>query len=560
MDVIIILAIIFGVILFAFIQGYLIEKRELLKFREMLFSLKGKVPDKQYKTERFLRIKAFYEKHPEEFQIDDITWNDLNMDEIFKRLNYCLSSTGEEVLYYLLRTPNFSEEELHHFDDISEYYASNDEERVNYQMLMKELGTTGKYSLYDYMEYLTGLEVRSNKKELFRILLFPIALLSFWANLTLGILVVLAWIFWQIFDYYKKKGEIEPYTISLAYIMRLLIVSNKVKNVLPDVCEPEKKKIEESTSSLKTVGFGSFWLFSSGSSKTSGNPLDVIFDYFRMIFHFDLIVFNRMLREITKNIQKIDCLVYEMGYLESAISNALFRESLTEGYCKPTFENKGIQIADGYHPLIKEPVKNSINAQKGVLLTGSNASGKSTFLKTLAINALLAQTLFTVTAQKYTGEFFCLFTSMSLRDDLENKESYYIVEIKAIKRILDYHKKNTVSVLCFVDEVLRGTNTVERIAASTQILKGMNGEGIQCFAATHDIELTHLLENIYDNYHFEEEIKDGDVLFNYKLQSGRATTRNAIQLLKIIGYDSEIIAEAQRLAENFLNEGIWNAT
>lgn len=560
MDVIIILAIIFGIILFAFIQGYLVEKREMIKFREMLFSLKGKVPDKQYKTERFLRIKAFYEKHSEEFQIDDITWNDLNMDEIFKRTNYCLSSTGEEVLYYLLRSPNFSEEELHHFDDITEYYSSNDEERVKYQLLMKELGTTGKYSLYDYMEYLTGLEVRSNKKELLRILFFPVTLLSFWVNLTLGILLVLAWIIWQTFDYYKKKGEIEPYTISLAYIMRLLIVSNKVKNVLPDVCEPEKKKIEESTSSLKTVGFGSFWLFSSGSSKTSGNPLDVIFDYFRMIFHFDLIVFNRMLREITKNIQQIDNLVFQMGYLESAISNALFRESLEDGYCKPAFENKGIEITEGYHPLIKEPVKNSIYAHKGVLLTGSNASGKSTFLKTMAINALLAQTTFTVTAQKYTGEFSCLFTSMSLRDDLENKESYYIVEIKAIKRILDYYKKNAVSVLCFVDEVLRGTNTVERIAASTQILKGMNGEGIQCFAATHDIELTHLLENIYDNYHFEEEIKDGDVLFNYQLKSGRATTRNAIQLLKIMGYDSEIIAEAQRQADNFLNEGIWNAT
>ena len=261
MDVLILLAVFLGLILFVFIQGYLNEKKELKKFREKLYSLKGKIPDKEYKIERFLRISAFFEKHPEEFQIDDITWNDLNMDEVFKRSNYCLSSTGEEVLYYLYRTPNFSEEELIHFDDITEYYGTNDEERVQYQLLMKELGTTGKYSLYDYMGYLTGLEIHSNKKELIRILFLPLAIVSFWINLTAGILLILAWIIWQIFDYYKKKGEIEPYTVSLAYVMRLLNVANKVKDILPDACEHEKEKIIESPAS--GIGRGVFVLQSS---------------------------------------------------------------------------------------------------------------------------------------------------------------------------------------------------------------------------------------------------------------------------------------------------------
>ena len=83
-------------------------------------------------------------------------------------------------------------------------------------------------------------------------------------------------------------------------------------------------------------------------------------------------------------------------------------------------------------------------------------------------------------------------------------------------------------VLCFVDEVLRGTNTVERIAASTQILKSLCHPGVLCFAATHDIELTELLQKDFDNYHFEEDIRDGDIFFNYRIKEGRATTRNAI--------------------------------
>ena len=146
---------------------------------------------------------------------------------------------------------------------------------------------------------------------------------------------------------------------------------------------------------------------------------------------------------------------------------------------------------------------------------------------------------------------------MTLRDDLAGGESYYIVEIKSLKRILNTVKEDGNPVLCFVDEVLRGTNTVERIAASTQILKSLSKSSVLCFAATHDIELTHLLEKCYNNYHFEEEIMDKDVVFHYRLLKGKATTRNAIKLLGVMGYDENIIQEAETLAEKFLEEGSW---
>ena len=150
---------------------------------------------------------------------------------------------------------------------------------------------------------------------------------------------------------------------------------------------------------------------------------------------------------------------------------------------------------------------------------------------------------------------------MALRDDLAGGDSYYIVEIKSLKRILNRLEEEGNPVLCFVDEVLRGTNTVERIAASTQILKSLSKASVLCFAATHDIELTHLLKKYYNNYHFEEEIVDNDVVFHYQLMRGRAVTRNAIKLLGVMGYDEEIIKEAEGLAEGFLEKGSWeNAT
>ena len=195
--------------------------------------------------------------------------------------------------------------------------------------------------------------------------------------------------------------------------------------------------------------------------------------------------------------------------------------------------------------------------QRGVLLTGSNASGKSTFLKTAAVNAILAQTIHTCTADRYCAPLFRIYSSMSLRDDMESGESYYMVEIRALKRILDAAGKTETPVLCFVDEVLRGTNTVERIAASSQILASLGARNIFCFAATHDIELTELLRDRFDNYHFEEEVRDGDVAFPYRLLPGKAVTRNAIRLLELMGYDQRIIRLADEQARHFLETGEW---
>ena len=207
--------------------------------------------------------------------------------------------------------------------------------------------------------------------------------------------------------------------------------------------------------------------------------------------------------------------------------------------------------------MIKEPVANSISTDRHVLLTGSNASGKSTFLRTVAINAVLSQTIYTSVSKSYQAPFFRIYSSMSLKDDLSSSNSYYIVEIKSLKRILDAVEKPGEPVLCFVDEVLRGTNTVERIAASSEILKSLKGKNVVCFAATHDIELTAILKNCYDNYHFQEEVTEDDVKFNFRLFKGPATTRNAIKLLSIIGYDSGIIKEAEKQAGYFIENGIW---
>ena len=302
----------------------------------------------------------------------------------------------------------------------------------------------------------------------------------------------------------------------------------------------------------------SFFFVTGGSGDAGGGLEKLFIDYLNFTFRIDLLQFSTLIEELSKNMDAFEEMTENLGILESAIAIASFRIQFPE-YCRPVLDNTRKAFLHGenlYHPMIEEPVKNSISTDRGVLLTGSNASGKSTFLKTVAVNAVLAQTVYTCMADVYEGNYYQIYTSMALRDDLMSQESYYIVEIKSLKRILD-HIEDEVPLLCFVDEVLRGTNTVERIAASSQILKSMARRNVMCFAATHDIELTSILEKDYNNYHFQEEVKDDDILFNYQLYEGRATSRNAIKLLSIIGYAPDIIQKAEHSAGKFIETGEW---
>lgn len=548
-------------VLFIIAKGVWDYRMEEKRFVRRLYTDYGKAPKREYKLERFVRLDSYFQKHTGDGQIDDITWNDLGMDDIFKRMNYTLSSTGEEYLYYILRRPQFSEQEMEHREEIIRYFAEQPDQRVKVQMLMRRLGGTGNYSLYDYLDFLDVLGERTNKKHLLLNFMFLPLLVASFFSLPTGLIGISILTIYNIVTYFKEKNEIDPYITSFAYVMRLLDTCDSLTKLTLPVCAQELETIRAYKLKFGRMKRGSFWILSGARMNASGNPLDVLMDYLRMTFHIDLIQFNKMLAELKLHIEDVDVLVGQVGYIESMIAIGAFRASLQEDWCLPRFtEGEELVIKEGYHPMLTQPVKNSIVTRRGVLLTGSNASGKSTFLKTVALNALLAQTIHTCPAQEYQAPFFTIYSSMSLRDDLESGESYYMVEIKALKRILDASKTSQARVLCFVDEVLRGTNTVERIAASSQILKSLADDRLLSFAATHDIELTELLKDDYDNYHFEEDVRDGDVFFNYKLLTGKATTRNAIRLLEIMGYDEGIIQKATRQAQRFVETGSWELT
>lgn len=547
--VVFLVAIIFGV-------GVIQEKRELKRYIRYLAGKYGKKQEMdEYPSGRFEKIPMFYEHNKPEHFVDDITWNDLNMDEIFKSMNFTESSVGEEYLYYMLRNMDCDLKRLDKQEKIITYFMENEDARLYMQMLYHTIGKTGKYSIFDYLDYIDQVKTGSNVKQVLMICLIVASVVVCFFHSGIGIVLLVSLLIANILSYFKEKKEIEPYLYSLAYVQKLLDVAKKFCGIKLDILKEGQTELKANLKMFRDFSANSMWIH-MGSGNMTGSPLDIILDYLRMITHIDLIIFNHLFKKLQGRKKEVTALVKVLGEIEACIAIGWYRNTLPY-YVTPDFTGENLEIKEACHPLIEDAVPNSIKADGGVLITGSNASGKSTFLKTIAINAILAQGIHTVYAKKYKAEVLDVFSSMALRDSVVQGDSYFMVEIKSIKRILDKVKTSERKMICFVDEVLRGTNTVERIAASTHILMCLEKAKTICFAATHDIELARLLKESFDNYHFEEVIEGEDVEFSYLLCEGKATSRNAIQLLRVLGYEDSLVKNAENMAARFLETGKW---
>lgn len=548
---------------FTLVAAVLIIRAEYKRRKLMLRKVRrmyGRVPEREYEAGDLERISRYFEKKKgEEFYIDDITWNDLDMDRVFMLVNQTVSSPGEDVLYDMMRRPLFSQEKIDERDALIDFFARESEKREKLQVLLSLVGKTRLGSLSDTILAVNHAPRMHPGKHLFMaILLLAVLLVGVPLSPLYGFFAFLVLAVGNMTAYYASKDYkmLELYLDSFASLLKMLGTADKMNTVDWPEIHRQMEKIRDGKKAFR--GLRRKAIFLTGKNDGTGDFRQAVLDYVRMVFHVDILAYNSIVREITNKTDKIMQMIDNMGELDAAIAIASYREMLPLS-CKPEFTEEkeaALEVEDLYHPLIPEPVANSITARGGILVTGSNASGKSTFLKNIAINSILAQSLVTCTASAYRAPFLKVMTSMALRDDLSGGESYFIVEIKSLKRILDESRKKE-PLLCIIDEVLRGTNTIERIAASSRILKELAVPQVLPFAATHDIELSYILNGIYENYHFEEEVLEKEVVFNYLLKPGRATTRNAIRLLEMLGYDAQLVLEAGNAAADFERTGVW---
>lgn len=195
------------------------------------------------------------------------------------------------------------------------------------------------------------------------------------------------------------------------------------------------------------------------------------------------------------------------------------------------------------HPLLGQAcVTNSIEFNDSmpiVLVTGSNMSGKSTFLRTIGVNLVLAYCGAPVFAKEFECSKMTLATCMRVSDDLQQNISSFYGEILRIKMIIEKVKSGN-KVFFILDEIFKGTNSIDRHFAAKAVIHNLNKYHASGMVSTHDLELEVIEDESKHqvmNYHFEEAYEEGKITFDYKLKSGVSQTRNAIYLIKAAGID-----------------------
>jgi hypothetical protein len=278
------------------------------------------------------------------------------------------------------------------------------------------------------------------------------------------------------------------------------------------------------------------------------NPLT--FFLFNALFPYDFYVaynFSKLRESISIKLKGWLEVWYKLEALTALANFGYINDSykfpeIIEDDATPVFEGKDLG-----HPLIIPGMRvtNSFMIDKegkGIIITGSNMSGKSTFLKTIGLNCALAYAGSPAAVSNLKLRRFRLFTCINIIDSVTDGISYFYAEVKRLKKLKDeIERESDMPVLYLIDEIFRGTNNRERLVGSRSYLKSLAGTNSCGLISTHDLELVNLEEEIeeIENYHFREEVEGGKLSFDYKIKRGPCPTTNALKIMELEGLKVE---------------------
>ena len=529
------------------------------KIKEKLLCTFGNFKDDSFDFEL---IEQYFKKknNSEEFQVlSDKTCNDLDFQELFMFIDRTTSKVGQQILYNKLRTiPLNSNKVLEHEKLISEL-TENSDFRVNIQGLLSKLNNKETF-------YITSLFQDEHLKPpkwffIIRILSFCslLSLIMLFFYPLIIIILITAFItnigihLWNKRNLYQYIGSI-PQLLKLNNVARELFKNKLLKEINPN--------LQESIDIIDKVR-NRMSFFNLGA-RLEGDLTSIfwgILELFKIFFLIEPLLLFRVLKQLDTKRKEVEDLFIFVGLTDSLISIASLRKGLNK-FCIPEVDmgQNAIIAKELYHPLILDCIENSIHVdRKSILITGSNMSGKTSFIRTIGINVITGLTLNTCFAEQFSMPKMNVFSAIRISDDLMNDKSYYFEEVLTIKEMID-NSVNGKPNLFLLDEIFKGTNTIERISAGKAVLSFLTKNDNIVFVSTHDIELADLLKDEYELYHFSEKVDNKTVDFDYKLKDGKLKNRNAIRILQINDYPENIIKEAIEISKELDQNSVVNNT
>lgn len=476
------------------------------------------------------------------------TWDDLNLDDFFASMDATSSCVGRQYLYDLMHY-NRPSEVAEHEKAIGELSADK-ALRANIQRELKKLDKSDAYTIPSL--FATAHPVYSRRY--YRLL----CVLQFVPFILLGVTYLTSSLVWlgvlciavlvNLFLHYRSKARIQGYFFSIPQLWRLLRQAEKLAEY--PLCTSVHGNIRDTLHDLhpllKKLSSFRFSIGLENDAMIIGYYLTELINVF---FLREAIPVSKAFFLLQGRQEQIEEVFRFFGLVDVLCTVSLIRDGLPY-YTLPqpcadgeTFHTEGL-----YHPLIEDCIPNDITLHgKSVLITGSNMSGKTTFIRVIGLNLLAAQALHTCFARSFR---FPVDTSLSsaihLEDSLMEGKSYFLEEVQTIKEMLELGSSR--HRLFLLDELFRGTNTAERIAIAKAVLSALARQGNLVFVSTHDIELASLLGDEYELYHFSESVTNDTLSFDYKLKPGPVTERNAIRIIEMCGYPEEVVREAYRIA------------
>ncbi len=507
----------------------------------------GKIKDEYFNFE--LVEKYFRNKdNSDAFQvISDKTCNDLDLQEVFMFLDRTNSKVGQQFLYNQLRIIPKHSNNNNLFENIIEQFSNDESLRLRTQKLLSKLNNTEAL-------YISSLFQENHVQPPKWYFIIP--LLSFTSLISLLLLlfntklifIVIPVFITNLAVHFWNKKNLNKYITSIPQLLRLKNIADILfKEQLFKTLNP---KLPDSISIINQIR--NRMLFFKMEAKITGEIQTLLWygvEICKIFFLLEPILLFDVLKRLDSKIEDIEKVYSFVGQIDTLYSIASLRESL-DCYCIPKIGDNKIEANGIYHPLINNCITNYINtSNKSILLTGSNMSGKTTFIRSVGINLITGQTINTCFAESISFPKCKVYSAIRISDDLLNDKSYYFEEVLTIKEMIDKVLEKEPCVF-LLDEIFKGTNTVERISAGKAILSSLSQNNNIVFVSTHDIELTELLNEEYDLYHFSEIVTDNKVDFDYLLKKGSLKTRNAIRILQLNNYPDQIINEAIAIAKD----------